>query len=68
MFSVALKLGQSPLLRGETLLLKTPHTVATGYVEINFKATWILSPCEVAMLVLEDTVQAAGGKDISGFT
>lgn len=66
--SVALKLGQSPLQRGETLLLKTPHTVATRYVEINFKATWILSPCQVAMLVLEDTMQAAGGKDISDFT
>lgn len=50
------------------LLLKTLHTVATGYIESNFKTIRILSPCLLVILVLENTLQAAGEKDISGLT
>lgn len=57
--------GCLPELEGETLLLKTPYTLATGLRKINLVMTRILLPCLLVFLIVGHAMEAAGGEAIN---
>lgn len=52
-----------PELEGKILLLKTAHTLVTGFGEIKLVLIWKLCVCWLAFIVLEAAMQATGGKE-----
>lgn len=53
--------GCSPEYDDKTLLLKIPHIQVIGHGKIILVLTDKLPPCWLALLVLEDALQAACG-------
>lgn len=53
-----------PRLYGNSLMLKTPYTLATGHGEIKLVSAKRLPPCSLALTVLEGVAQASGAEEL----
>lgn len=60
MQDIAIALGCTPELDGKSLLLKTPHTLATEHGEIKSAPIRKPPPCWLVFTGLEHAMQAAG--------